>query len=104
MKNLLSTLLFANVLLTSFSQELPELTLEKGAPYYRFTHKLENENKCLRAYFDSSDGNYGMLINLGQETVNYSFTVTKKKIANGVFLFNFNKFSFTGNCIDTLKL
>jgi hypothetical protein len=53
MKRLYSILLFANLVLTSFAQELPEVPLKNGLAYYKFDHKLENtNNKCVSSYFN----------------------------------------------------
>jgi hypothetical protein len=101
MKSLILTLIY--FLSYHYYAQLPDLKLEKEQPYYSFIHKLSNETKCLRAYFDHSEGNYGMLIKLAEETVNHSFTLSKDKIISYVGLFPFNKFSYSGECIDTLK-
>ena len=55
MKHLLLTFLFANVLLTCYAQELPEVPLKNGMAYYRFDHKLENTANCLSLYFSNNN-------------------------------------------------
>jgi hypothetical protein len=72
MKQLIFTILFANVLLTFFAQELPDVPLKNGLAYYKFDHKLENtNNKCISSYFLNSTlqqkiGQYGQQLTMNK--------------------------------------
>jgi hypothetical protein len=107
MKHLLSTLLFANVLLTSFAQELPEVPLKNGMAYYRFDHNLDNKANCLSLYFSRNNfkdqSRYLTNFNkITQHTQQFNTQLEKPYKKQWLQLLVMSD-QLSLNCIDTMK-
>ena len=107
MKNLLPTLLFVNLIFTTFAQELPEVPLKNGMAYYRFEHKLENTTNCLSLYF--SNNNFKDLSRVQttrNKIIQYTQqlnTKSKNPYKSQIITLLVNSDQLSLDCLDTMK-
>jgi hypothetical protein len=95
MKLLYSTLIFTNLVLKTFAQELPEVPLKNGLAFYKFDHTLENTNdKCVSSFFTNQT--------IALKILNYAHQLSLEKSFGDKELFIPALLEYKLNCIDTI--